>query len=117
MPASRLIGGTMAQKKQHSVDEIVEAMVNNLKNDSLKELFHKTAGVGPCTFCGKLGHGEDNCPEVQKKKSNDDDSKATEAAKKEALKNLTALADALDKQGFTELANVVDESIEKIAKE
>jgi hypothetical protein len=120
MPARkriRLRGGIMTQKKQRSADEIIEAMVNNLKDDSLKKLFHKNAGVGPCTFCGKFGHSEDNCPEVQKKKSNDDDSKATEAAKKNALKNLTALADTLDKQGFTELANAVDESIEKIAKE
>ncbi len=36
----------MTTKKKHVADEIAEAMVNNLGSDSLKELFHKTAGFG-----------------------------------------------------------------------
>jgi len=128
----------MTVTKKHSVDEIVEAMVDNLGSDSLKELFHKTAGMGPCTFCGKFGHEQKNCPKVKKykeemKKKKEKKNKEQKAdthecpgakvcdvckkaeAEEYALKSLAAVADTLDKQGFTELANILDESIEKVA--
>lgn len=125
----------MAVTKKHSVDEIVEAMVENLGSDSLKELFHKTAGTGPCAFCGNMGHDQKNCPKLKKikediKKKKEQkaethecpDAEECDACKKKAeaneyaIKTLATLADALDKRGFDEFANILDDSIKKMVK-
>lgn len=110
--------------KKHVVDEIVESMVDKLQGDSLRNLFHKTAGMGPCTFCGMMGHTEDDCPKAKKQDAKDhecDGNDGCEECKKMAdarnhtLKNLAAIANALDNQGFTKLCDIVDETMKKIA--
>lgn len=107
----------MTQKKS-GANEIVENMIDNLNNESLKKLFHKEAGLGPCTFCGKMGHSEDACPELAKQKQRQKEkAKKKKEVKAYALRSLAIIADTLDKGGLGKLADIIDESIFKLSQE
>lgn len=101
-----------------NVDEIIEAMIDNL-GESVDSSFYKSAedkeaaGIGPCTFCGKFGHTVEECPEMKKQKEKKN---KTAEVKNQIIGKLTSVADTLDKHGFVNLANIIDEAITKVAQ-
>lgn len=105
----------MVSIKPQYIDEIVASMAEKLENKEFQSLFTKEASTDKVAEENPAINPAENPATVagnEEVASNPQMSLAADFA----LKNLAEVADALDNNGFSVLADLVDETMTKLAK-